>query len=320
MRLLFIGTPDFAVTSLRALLDSRHEVAAVLTRPDRPRLHRSSAPGPSPVKTEARSRGLRVLQPETLSEPGLLADLVGLAPDAIVVVAYGRILPPEILGLPPRWCINLHASLLPKYRGAAPVARAVMAGERVTGVTTMRMDKGLDTGDILLQRECPIGLDETTGELTSRLAPRGADLLVETLDRHERGALEPRRQNPQEATQAPPLSKADGRIDWSRGAVEIANRVRACNPWPLAFSFLRGRPVKILRSEVSFESGAGGRRGVPGQVIDADGRRILVQCHGDSRLAILKMRFRSGRTVSARDAVNGRLIRVGDVLASPPGG
>src|SRR6266581_6169660 len=203
MRLVFMGTPDFAVPSLRSLQRAGAEVLAVVTQPDRPRRRQSSPPEPSPVKAEAQRAGLPVITPESIAVPDFIERLSGIGPEAIVVVAYGRILPPEVLTIPRRWCINLHASLLPKYRGAAPIARAIMAGERITGVTTMKMDRGLDTGDILLQRECAIGLTETAGELTRRLAELGAEVLVETLDLLARGAIEPKRQNPSEATRAP---------------------------------------------------------------------------------------------------------------------
>jgi methionyl-tRNA formyltransferase len=320
MRIVFFGTPDFAVPSLRTLLLAGHEIASVVSQPDRPRRRRSSAPEPSPVKAEAQRAGLKVMTPESIREPGFITTLSEIGPDAIVVVAYGRILPPELLRIPPRWCINLHASLLPKYRGAAPIARAIMAGEKVTGVTTMKMDQGLDTGDILLQHECAIGLDETAGELARRLADRGAGLLARTLDVHARGGLEPKKQDPAEASLAPSLTRADGRIDWSRNAPEIANQVRGCHPWPLAVTFLRERPVTVHRAEVSFEPAATrGPRPAPGQVIAARDA-IIVQCQGDSRLRILQVQFPGRKTMTAREAVNGRLIRVGETFAQAPSG
>ncbi len=311
-----MGTPDFAVPSLRALLRVGEEIAAVVTQPDRPRLTRTGPPAPSPVKEEAERHRLPVLQPASPSDPAFLARLRALAPDAIVVVAFGQILPPDLLAIPPRWCINVHASILPRYRGAAPIARAIMAGERVTGITTMKMDRGLDTGDILLQRECAIGLIETAGELAARLAEIGAVLLVETLALHARDALEPRRQDPKLATAAPRLTREDARIDWSRGAEEIACRIRACNPWPVAWSPLHGRRVQLLRAEVSVvPASALPAPAAPGQVIEAGPRRIVVQCRGDSRLAILELRFPGGRTMAAGDAVNGRLLRAGDTFS-----
>jgi methionyl-tRNA formyltransferase len=320
MRLVFMGTPDFSIPAFRALARSGHEILAVVTQPDRPRRRRSSPPEPSPVKAEAQRRGIPVLAPESVREPPVIEKLRGFGPDAIVVVAYGQILPPDVLIIPPRWCINLHASLLPKYRGAAPVARAIMAGEKVTGVTTMKMDRGLDTGDVLLQREWAVGLTETAGELSGRLANLGADVLVETLDLHERGALEPRKQNESEATHAPRLTRADGRIDWSRNSQEIASRVRGCHPWPLAFSYLRGEPVTIHRAEVSFESlKLHGPPPAPGQIIGAT-EAIVVQCQGDSRINLLQVQFPGRRVMAAREALNGRLIRVGETFAQAPPG
>ncbi|PYS96695.1 MAG: methionyl-tRNA formyltransferase [Acidobacteria bacterium] len=321
MRIVFMGTPEFAVPSLRALAGAGYDILAVVTQPDRPRRRRSSPAQPSPVKAEAVRRDLPVLQPESVKEPAFVGRVRDLAADTIVVVAYGQILPPEVLAIPPRWCINLHASILPKYRGAAPIARAILAGEKVTGVTTMKMDRGLDTGDILLQKEAVVGLAETAGELTARLADLGADVLRETLDLHARGGLEPRRQDAGEATQAPPLTRADGRIDWSAGAQEIVNRVRACNPWPLATTFLGRRAIRIVRAEMSFENlTADASRAAAGHVIAAEGGRILVRCRGVSRLAILEIGFPDRRTMSAREAINGRLIRAGEIFTSDPTG
>ena len=318
MRLVFMGTPDFAIPALRALARAGHAVATVVTQPDRPRRSRASPPEPSPVRAEAQALGIPVLAPESVKEPAVVEGLQAIGPEAVIVVAYGQILPPEVLRIPPRGCINLHASLLPKYRGAAPVAHAILAGDKVTGVTTMKMERGLDTGDILLQRECAIGLAETAGELTARLAVLGADLLVETLALLERGALEPRKQNPAEATQAPSLKRADGLIDWSRGATEIADRVRACHPWPLAHSWLHGEPVNVLRAEVGFEDTTPpSPRPAPGQILEA-GESIVVQCQEQGRVRILDLQFPGRRAMPARDAVNGRLVRVGDVFGHPP--
>lgn len=318
MRIVFFGTPDFAVPSLRSLLQAGHEIQAIVTQPDRPRRRQSSPPEPSPVRAEAERAGLPVLVPASLTLPDFTARLAEIGPEVIVVVAYGRILPPDILRIPEHWCINLHASLLPKYRGAAPIARAIMAGEKVTGATTMKMDQGLDTGDILLQRECAIGLDETAGELSRRLADLGAGLLIRTLDLHSRGALEPRKQDHDEATLAPALTRDDGKIDWSRDAQDIANQVRGCHPWPLAVSTLRDRPVAILRAEVSFEAiAADAPRPEPGRVIGAHDA-ILVQCRGDSRLRILQVQFPGRKVMTAHEAVNGRWIRPGEVFAQAP--
>jgi len=320
MRIVFMGTPDFALPSLRLLLQAGHDLAAAVTQPDRPRRRRSGTPEPSPVKAAAQRSGVPVLAPESAKDPAFIDRLKAIAPEAIVVVAYGQILPSDVLGLPPRWCINVHASLLPKYRGAAPIARAIMAGERITGVTTMKMDRGLDTGDILLQRECAIGLTETAGELARRLAELGAGVLVETLDLQARGAIEPKGQNPDEATVAPSLTRQDGRIDWSRSAQEIANQVRGCHPWPLAATFLRGQRVTIHRAEVGFEPvKKGAPRPAPGQVV-AEAEAIVVQCQGDSRLNLLRIQFPGRKPMTAREALNGRLIRAGETFAQSSAG
>jgi methionyl-tRNA formyltransferase len=320
MRIVYFGTPDFALPSLRSLLKSGHQILAVVTQPDRPRRRQSSPPEPSPVKAEAQRAGLPVITPETVHDPDFMGRLAEMGPEVIVVVAYGRILPPNLLRIPKYWCINLHASLLPKYRGAAPIARAIMAGEKVTGVTTMKMDQGLDTGDILLQRECAIGIDETAGELSRRLADIGAELLVQTLELHAGGALEPRKQDPGEACLAPSLKRADGRIDWSRNAQEIADQVRGCHPWPLAVTYLREHPVLVHRAEVSFEAIlVRAPLPAPGQVIAAQ-EAIVVQSQGDSRLRILQLQFPGRKVMTAREAVNGRLIRVGETFAQAPSG
>src|SRR2546425_1841761 len=311
MRIVFMGTPDFALPSLRLLQRAGHDLPAAVTQPDRPRRRRSGSPGPSPVKVAAQCVGIPVLDPESVKDPTFIESLKAIRPEAIVVVAYGQILPPEILALPPRWCINVHASLLPKYRGAAPIAGAIMAGEKITGVTTVKMDRGLDTGDILLQRECAIGLTETAGELGRRLADLGAEVLVETLDLQARGAIEPRKQKENEATQAPPLTREDGRIDWSRSAQEITNQVRGCNPWPLAVTYLRGEAVTIHRAEVGFEPvKASAPRPAPGQGI-ADAEAGVGQCQGDSRLNLLPVPLPGRQGMTAREGAHGRLLRVG---------
>ncbi len=319
MRVVFMGTPEFSLPSLRAVGRAGCETVGVVTRPDRPRRSHASPPEPSPVKREALASGLPVLTPESVRAPEFIQLIADLRPDVVVVVAFGRILSPELLAIPKRWCINVHASILPKFRGAAPVARAIMAGEKVTGVTTMKMDLGIDTGEILLQRECAIGLTETAGELRARLADLGADLLLETLEAHRRGELEPKRQDAQGASPAPPLTREDGRIDWSQGAESIACRIRGCNPWPLACSDLRDVRVQLLRAEVDLGAAAARDATVdPGEVIQATDGRIVVRCRGDGRVSLLELRFPGGRTMNAADAINGRLIRVGDRFVATP--
>jgi len=319
MRIVFMGTPEFAVPSLEALPGAGHEPVAVVTRPDRPRRHGGAAPEASPVKIAAAHLGLPVLQPETMLDPAFVAALARGAPEAVVVVAFGRILTPDILALPPRGCVNVHASLLPRYRGAAPIARAIMAGETGTGVTTMRMERGLDTGDILLARACAIVPGETAGELTGRLAVLGADLLVETLAALAGGALKPRPQDHAAATWAPPLVRADGRLDWSAEAVAVAGRILGCNPWPIAEAGLRGARIQIPRA-MAEPGPVIGAPAPPGTVLVAAGERIVVACASASRLRILTLRLPGRRTQSARDAINGRMVRPGDLFTPPPEG
>ncbi|HZM70516.1 MAG TPA: methionyl-tRNA formyltransferase [Candidatus Cryosericum sp.] len=326
MRILFMGTPEFAVPSLRALVEEGHDLVAVATRPDRPRRSSASRPGPSPVKVEAGRLGLPLQQPDSVRSAAFLDVVRAAAPETIVVVAFGKILPPGLIDLPPRWCINLHASLLPAYRGAAPIARAIIAGETRTGLTTMRMDRGLDTGDILMRRECNIGREETAGELTARLAVLGAGLLIETLQAHSSAALRPSPQDHARASLAPPLDREDGSLDWSDTARALTNRIRGCNPWPLAAAGLRGQRIQILRAREAIEEGlptgpgAAGPGTVlpPGQVALASGERLVVACGGGTLLSVLEMRFPGRRAVMARDALNGRLVGAGDRFTPPP--
>ena len=315
-RLVFMGTPAFACTILEALLARPYPVVGVVCQPDRPRGRGLTLTAPE-VKQAAARAGLPVLQPERLRDPAFMDALRALAPDLIVVAAYGKILPRAILDLPPRGCINVHASLLPAWRGAAPIARAILAGETRTGVTTMRMDRGLDTGDILLSRVTDIGVLETAGELTVRLGSLGADLLLETLATLGRGALTPRPQDGARATLAPPLTREDGRVSWEDPADAVARRVRGCNPWPLAAAGLRGGRVQILRA--SSEAGGGhGDPPAPGQVIEARGDRLVVACGAGTRLAILEIGIPGRQAMSARDALNGRLVGPGDRFTTAP--
>ena len=246
MRLLFMGTPSFAVPTLEKLLSSRHGVSGVFTQPDRPS-GRGRRITPCPIKQVALHRGLPVYQPDRLGSEEWRV-LVETTADALVVVAYGKILPPWLFTLPPFGAVNVHASLLPRYRGAAPIPWAIVRGETRTGVTTMRIDRGMDTGDLLLQKAVAIGPEETSVQLQDRLAVMGADLLVDTLDRLEAGQVRPRPQNPQLVSHAPMLKKSDGEIDWNRSSRQIFNRVRAFNPWPGAFT-CRGRSLlRILKA------------------------------------------------------------------------
>lgn len=246
-RIIFMGTPDFAVPSLDALhATGDYEIALVITQPDRP-VGRGQVLQASPIKQLAERLGLPVWTPEKLRGEATVARLRAAAPDVQVVVAYGEILRPSVLDVPPRGTLNVHASLLPKYRGAAPIAGALLAGERETGVTIMLLDPGMDTGPILSQRSTPIGPDETAGDLHERLARLGAELLVETLPRWLAGEIEPKPQDHSQATATKMLTKDAGRLDWSEPAAALANRVRAFNPWPGTFTTWKGAQLKIVK-------------------------------------------------------------------------
>ncbi|MDX9872193.1 MAG: methionyl-tRNA formyltransferase [Clostridia bacterium] len=248
-RILFMGTPDFAVLSLRALVRAGYTLAGVVTQPDRPS-GRGQKPGLSPVKKEALALGLEVYQPVKIKEAEFLNTLTALQPDLIVTAAYGRILPPAVLELPPFGCVNVHASLLPQYRGAAPIHRAVLNGEAVSGVTTMLMNEGLDTGDILLKEPVEITPEMTSGELHDILAQKGADLLIKTLELWFARKLEPTPQDDAQSSYAAPLARKDERIDWDRTNRQIHNQIRGLEPWPGAFTDYRGKPLKIREARL----------------------------------------------------------------------
>ena len=299
MRLLFMGTPGFAVPTLQKLLSSRHQVCGVFTQPDRPS-GRGRKLAAGPVKQLALHRGLPVYQPERLAQEEW-KPLVETTADALVVVAYGKILPSWLFTLPPFGAVNVHASLLPRYRGAAPIPWAIVRGETRTGVTTMRIDRGMDTGDLLLQSEVEIGEEETTVQLGERLAVLGADLLAETLDRLEAGRVRPRPQDPQLASYAPMLKKSDGEIDWSRSSRQIFNRVRAFNPWPGAFTRRNRSLLRILKARPATPPV---RKQVAGSLWRWDSKRALVAC-GEGWLELLQVQPENHRPLAASDFLNG---------------
>ena len=307
-----MGTPAFAAASLTRLLESPHDVVGVVTRPDAPagrgRTMRASA-----VKDIAVARGLPLMQPLRLKDPQLAAQLESLAPDLVVVVAYGRILPEALLELAARGAVNVHASLLPLYRGASPVAHAILHGEKETGVTTMRMIASLDAGDILMQRAIPISDDDTGATLEERLALLGADLLIETLDALAAGAVHPVPQDHDRATWAPTLSKDDGRINWSLPARELWLRVRAFDPWPGAWTRTpAGRQLRVWRARPAESSSA---QAAAGTVVAVGGRKDDVEvAAGAGSLLLTQVQPEGGRRMPATEAVSGRHLRVGDVL------
>ena len=309
MKLIFMGTPEFAVPSLAKLIDAGHEIDTVFTQPDRP-VGRKQIITPSPVKVFAEQRGLKILQPQKIKTAEARTQLEPLFKqvDAGIVAAYGRILPDWILDAPRLGCINVHSSLLPKYRGAAPINWAIAGGERETGVTIMQMDQGLDTGAILLQRSTAIGDEETAEQLTPRLAVIGAELLVETLFKLERGELTATPQNDAEASLAPILKREDGLVDWEMTAREIYNRLRGFTPFPGCYTFFSGQRLEIVKAKV--ESSETGLL-QPGTVDETGKESFVVACGGGSRLRITEVQPEGKRVMSARDFLNGTKLGPG---------
>ncbi|MFO8057939.1 MAG: methionyl-tRNA formyltransferase [bacterium] len=305
MRIVFMGTPDFSVPCLQRLAEDGHELELVITRPDKPR-GRSRKPRPSPVKEAARALEIPVLQPENPNEPETIKDIAKARPDIIMVIAFGEILGKEILELPELGCVNAHASLLPRHRGAAPVQWAILQGDIVTGVTTMMMDHGMDTGDILLQRETEISEQDTGGTLHDKLAALSADLVAETLHGLEQGTIEPSPQDHDRATYARELKKEDGRIDFHEDADTIARKVRAFDPWPGAYAFIKGEQTRIMSARPEPRSSS-----PPGKVLSADRRGIVVACKtGSIRMLTLKPPGKKGMDAGAYLA--GRGLSPGD--------
>jgi methionyl-tRNA formyltransferase len=302
LRVVFFGTPEFAVPTLRSLLNSAHEVAAVVTQPDRP-VGRGRHMAPSPVKAAALEAGLHVIQPEKVRDADFINELKSIDPSVIVTVAYGQILPLEILSLPEKGCVNIHASLLPKYRGAAPINQAIINGDAETGITTMLMDEGMDTGDILLQKVTEIMPDETAGGLSERLSVIGADILLETLKKIESGSLKPEEQRG-DASFAPLLKKSDGIIQWARPAKELHDFIRGMNPWPGAYTFIKGDMIKVLRSEAVDGDGEAG-------VVSAVTNNELLVGTGEGLLALLEVQPSGKRPMEIKAFLQGRKLEEG---------
>jgi methionyl-tRNA formyltransferase len=307
-RIVFFGTPSFAIPALRGLLEGPDEVVAVVTQPDRQR-GRGRKVVMSPVKELALQHGLPLLQPEKVKEEAFLETLKGFQPDLIVVVAYGQILPKSILNIPTRVAVNVHASLLPKYRGAAPIAWAILDGEKVTGVTTMVMDEGMDTGGILLQREVPIREEETSETLHDRLASSGAQLLLETLAMMKEGNIRSIPQDHSKATFAPPLKKEDGHIDWKKEAKEIDRQIRAFNPWPGAFTKLDHQLLKIYKGEIRERPSTG----QAGTVVWVGSDFVEVET-GKNSFLIKEIQLEGRRRMTMREFLSGHPIPVGTVF------
>jgi methionyl-tRNA formyltransferase len=308
MRIVFMGTPESAVPSLRRLVDDGHEIAAVWTQPDKP-AGRGRKLHPSPVKEFALPHGLAVHQPPKIKTAEASALFASHQADVAVVVAYGRILPPEFLAAPKRGCVNVHFSLLPRYRGAAPVNWAIVNGESDTGVTTMRIVQELDAGPILLQRAAKIGEHETAPELMSRLAGTGADLISETLRNLDQ--IEPKPQRHAEATFAPMLKREDGLIDWTMDASSIERRVRGFQPWPNAFTSLNSQRLIVWRAEA-----VGGEHmsRMPGTIVDTRRDLLTIACGDNTVLGISELQPEGSRRMKSRDFLNGRDVKVGDIV------
>ncbi|HEY5558863.1 MAG TPA: methionyl-tRNA formyltransferase [Steroidobacteraceae bacterium] len=303
----FAGTPDFALPALDAIAASHHRLTVIYTQPDRP-AGRGQRLAASPVKERGLALGVPVRQPQSLRDAAAPAVLAAFAPDVMVVVAYGLLLPPAILELPRHGCLNIHASLLPRWRGAAPVARAIMAGDPVTGVCIMRMEAGLDTGPVMLRQEVPIGARETAGELQARLAEEGARLIVPALDALAEGTAVFESQDPSHATYAHKLEKSEARLSWREPARVLERRIRALNPWPVAETTLDSAQLRIFEADVV----AAQSDSVPGTILHAGADGIVVMT-AEQALAIRRLQLPGRRAVPAADFANARRL-VGQVL------
>lgn len=305
MRIVFMGTPDFAVPSLQALIDAGHDVCAVYTQPDKPQGRKQILTAP-PVKTLALEHDIPVFQPNTLKNEDEQARLRELAPEVIIVVAYGKLLPKAVLDIPPHGCINVHGSLLPRWRGAAPIQWAVIAGDEMAGVTTMQMAEGLDTGDMLLTYETKVGEKETAGELFDRLAQSGAELLIQTLVKLDE--ITPRPQDEAQSCYAHMLDKQMAVIDWSKSAHEIDCLIRGLNPWPIALTTLSGERLKVFAAEKAAGNGE------PGTVLEADPKKGLTVACGEGALRLTEIQLVGGKRMKATDFLRGHAIEVGTKL------
>ena len=308
MRVVFLGTPEFAVPTLEALIAAGHQLAAIYTQPDRPK-GRGNQLSQSPVKEAAARHGLLVLQPERIRRPENIAALSELKPDVMVVVGYGQIIPQSIIDIPKHGILNVHASLLPKYRGAAPIQWAIANGESETGVTIMQIDSGLDTGDMLLHWRTPIGLHETAPELAARTAKEGANLLIETLRRFENGTALREKQDDAEASYAPILKKEDGLILWTRPAQEIYNRLRGFTPWPGAYTQFRGQQLQVIRA-IPHPHSLNALSGT----MQTDRRRLFVSCGSGSTLELLQVQIQGKKRMATVDFLNGYPIAPNEQL------
>ena len=311
MRVVFMGTPDFAVPSLQILLDHGYEVCAVYTQPDKPK-GRGHKLQPPPVKELALQHQIPVFQPATLRKEEVQAEIRSWNPDVIVVVAYGKLLPKAVLDAPKLGCVNVHGSLLPQYRGAAPIQWTVLNGDKVAGVTTMFMEEGMDTGDMLLKAETPVGEEETSGQLFDRLKDLGADLLLETLQGLEAGTLTSVPQDETQATRAPMLSKELSQVDWTKSAQQVHDLIRGLNPWPSAVSYLDGRKLKLHASRVREGSGEAGK------AFAQDGA-LWVYC-GQGALELTEIQTENGKRMDGKSYLLGHPLQEGSHFGGPENG
>lgn len=302
MKILYMGTPDFAVKPLKALIENNYDVCGVVTQPDKP-VGRKAILTPPPVKVEAENAGIKVYQPCTLKNGEGIEVLKETNPDVVIVVAYGKILPKDFLEFAKFGCINIHGSILPKYRGAAPIQRCVLDGEEFAGVTAMQMDVGLDTGDMILVEKTKIGENETSGELFDRLSDMGAELLLKTLDKLEKGELKPEKQNDDESTYASMLDKSMSPVDWSKSAQEVHNQIRGLDPWPVALTVYNGKTLKLFRSFISKEL----NNGEAGTVKNTK-EGLAVYCGDKKAVVITEVQYEGKKRMKAIDFLRGNPI------------
>ncbi len=307
MRIVFMGTPEFAVPCLQKLIDCGHEVTGVFTQPDKPQ-GRKMILTPPPVKELALANGIPVYQPVKMRDGTALEMMKEANPELAIVVAYGKILPKEILELPKYGCINIHASLLPKLRGAGPIQWSVINGFEKTGVTSMQMDEGLDTGDMLISREIEIGENDTAGDMHDKLSVLGAEVLEETINALIAGKLNPEKQNHDEFTYAPMLSKELSPIDWNAPAREVHNKIRGLSPWPSATAVLGGKKVKIHKSILAGDAGKSA-----GEVVE-NGKRLVVSCGDGKCIEIINLQAEGKKAMSAADFMRGNPVNIGDIF------
>jgi methionyl-tRNA formyltransferase len=317
LRFVFMGSPEFAVPPLEHLLVNQYQVVAVYTQPDRPAGRGRGLVSP-PVKRVGLAWGLPVVQPASLKEAGVVEQLAGFTPDVIVVAAFGQILPQSVLAMPRLGCLNIHPSLLPRFRGASPVASAILAGDDFTGVSIMLMDEGLDTGPVLARAQIPISVQDTTGSLTAKLSWLGARLLGEVLVRWTRGELTPQPQSEAQATYCGPIAKEEGEIDWRLPAVDIWRRVRAFNPWPGCYTRWRGRQLKIIEAvplpeERTFKAG----QVVALTSVSGESKAGFGVCTGDGVLGVLRVQLEGRQVLSAAEFLRGQREFMGAVLPLP---